>query len=150
MSLVASPATGIIIQNSNNTEKFNSNNKLVYRKSYQTGSLNYSSAIVTDISLNTSFNIDKDFGLIYIKPTSANGSISNQLLNSWVQLGFSLLTHASFSTTTTDITAWDTLSGAVIGNGSSAILRFEYLPGSGLAVGSSISFDWKLVVLSYR
>ena len=148
-------ASKIIINNANGTEKFNSDNKLVYRKFTQTGSLSFGSGTIaqTDVALSGSFNPAKDVALVYTTVTAANGNVSSQVVGSTIQLSFSLLTHFEHATTYVGVTAWDMLTAAVIGDLSGALLRFDHVGYAGGAIGPpvrSISLNWKLVVLSYR
>lgn len=148
-------SSGVIINNANGTEKFNSSSKLLYRKFSQSGSLSIpaSTRYVTDIALDGTFNPDNNVALVFINPTAASGNVANQVIGSNIQLSFSMLTNFKHSTTSVYITEWDMLTAAVIGDLSSATLRIQHI---GFTAGrdgpavSSISFDWNLVVLSYR
>jgi hypothetical protein len=154
MSLKAS-GTQIVITNADGSEKFNSENKLVYRKFTQTGSWTayggYHSQ--TDYTLSGSFNPDKDIPLIFVKPTYAQGNIASQVVGSEIQLNFSMLTNFENATLYYGIDSWDMLTAAVLGNSTNAALRIEHL---GYARGENyppvrtLTLDWKLIVLSYR
>lgn len=148
-------ANGIIINNADGSEKFRSDNKLLYRKFSQSGSMSFASGVMaqTDVGLVGAFNPSNDIALVFVKITAASGNVSNQVIGSTIQLSFSMLTHFTHSTTSVAVTAWDMLTAAVIGDSSSSVLRFEHLgyPYGDIGVtSSSVSFDWTLIVLSYR
>jgi hypothetical protein len=150
-------ASQILVQNANGTEKFNSGNKLVYKKSTQTGSatIGGSSGQKTSIPLSVAFDRSRDVPIIYVTITAGAGNVASQLLNSTLLLNFPALMDFKHSTTSVQITAWDVLTGFVSGT------TIEFACASlidGLAdsyevnatAKSAVSFDWKLVILSYR
>ena len=154
MSLKAS-GTQIVITNADGSEKFNSDNKLLYKKFTQTGYwIAYGGYYAqTDYTLSGSFNPDKDIPLIFVKPTFAEGNISSQVVGSEIQLNFSMLTNFENATTYVGVDSWDMLSAAVLGNSTNAALRLEHLGyarGDNFPPVRTIALDWKLIVLSYR
>lgn len=161
--------TNIIVNNASGVEQFNSNDKLVYRKATVTGSATLggsNSAQVLQALPNVLLNPQKDFSLMYIKVTAGTGNITNTFLNSTIQLNFPLLMHVSYSTTSPAITDYDVISGMINpGEGYSAtgfvpyveFITVSYAKSGGPgyfeenpATTTTISFDWKAVILSYR
>lgn len=105
------------------------------------------------ITLTGGFNPNNDLPLIFVYLTSANGNVSSQILNSWIQLNFSFLTNFAHSSTAAAVTAWDMLNASVLGDASNPTLKFDFQgksSGFSGSTSSSIAFDWKLVMLSYR
>ena len=70
-------AQGNLIQitKPDNTEIFNSNNKLVHKKFTATGSASVGEGYGHQygVTLNTTFNTDKDVALIFVTFTAGNG-----------------------------------------------------------------------------
>lgn len=156
MSLLVS-GNKIYIQNPDGTEKFNSDNKLLYKKYVATGSISMPSrygAQVRGISLDTQFNGARDLPLIYITPTSSSGNVASQVIGSTIQLNFAMLLNFEHSNTEARVVRYDVLT-AMYNNFQ---LEFALTPyqvwqwnNPDYNVSScSISFDWKLVLLSYR
>jgi hypothetical protein len=154
MSLKAS-GTQIVITNADGSEKFNSDNKLVYRKFTQTGSLYCAAGYImqTSYGLVGSFNPDKDIPLVFVTINAGDGNVSSQIVGSTIQLNFSMLTNFKNSTTSAAVLGWDMLTAGVLGDSNNAALRIDYFgyPQGRISSPSSyVSLSWTLVVLSYR
>jgi hypothetical protein len=163
-------AQGNLIQitKPDNTEIFNSNNKLVHKKFTATGSASVGEGYGHQygVTLNTTFNTDKDVALIFVTFTAGNGSVTSQVIGSTVQLNFGMLMHFTHATTEALVTDYDLLtSGVGLTSNNIPVLGFSatgWKPVSG-ATNPSIkylhsyrqaatyaSFNWRFVLLTYQ
>jgi hypothetical protein len=142
MTLLASPGS-ITIQNSSGVSKFNSNNKLLYRK-------NLFSSV--DITLNSSASQQvfalpgatfdaNTFAIININIVSCNGSFGSSYVGSTVDLSSPILLHFEYSTTTVRILHEEILSGVIQRNSGPSDLQFlvSYLDINSAYLGASES-----------
>lgn len=147
----------IIVQNADGSTKFTSDNKLVYKKYITSGSLTLGSTSGPKavIPIGTTFDSSKDMALLYVTLTGGSGNVVSQMIGSTLQLNFPLLMHFDHSTSSVQITAWDVLTGLVLGSqlefaAVSAIAGKMQVAELYSASSTPVSFDWKLVILSYR
>lgn len=159
MSLSAD-ATSIKIQNPQGVTMFDSTQKLVHRKSSITGtrSLGAGYTISTDISLPAALTPGKDFVLVYITPTAANGNVITQSINSTIQLNFTMLCHFTHFTTTDSFQNYDVMGSTVLGIASPfvriSMWGTEPLTGFNSSRPRSavtfVTFDYRIVVFTYQ
>lgn len=161
MSLVIT-SDKIYIKNAVGTEQFNSNDKLLYKKSVDTGHVNALSGSSYITLNNYNYNAIKDIAIISIIPTSATGttlytgSAGAGLIGKTLQLNFGLITNVVYSTTTAAFVEYDTLTAMIIPG------EMSYLPTSAhfvhrnciqsanrVASISYIAFDYRITILSY-
>ena len=163
-------AQGNLIQitKPDNTEIFNSNNKLVHKKFTATGSASVGEGYGHQygVTLNTTFNTDKDVALIFVTFTAGNGSVTSQVIGSTVQLNFGMLMHFTHATTEALVTDYDLLtSGVGLTSNNIPVLGFSatgWKPVSGAAhpsikylhsyrqAATYASFNWRFVLLTYQ
>lgn len=159
MSLSAD-TTSIKIRNPQGLIMFDSTQKLVHRKAVLTGSrsLGAGYAMHTDISLPSALIPGKDFVLVYITPTAANGNVINQSINSTIQLNFSMLCHFTHFTTTDSFEHYDVMGSTVLGI-SSPYVRIsmwgtEPLTGINIArpkgAVTYVTFDYRIAIFTYQ
>jgi hypothetical protein len=125
MTLTASPGV-ITIENSNGTPKFNSNNKLLYRKNIFFSpdiTLNSASPIQGFPLPGASFDATT-FATINISIVACNGSFGSSYVNSTVDLSSPILLHFEYSTTSVRILNEEILSGAIQRNSGPSDLQF--------------------------
>jgi hypothetical protein len=162
MSIVISPEQGIIIQNSFNQEKFNSNDKLLYKQytfSRSNISLGSSSQptnrVSTDIGLTTRLDLNKTISIITITFISSTGNVASTLLNTSIQLNVPILTHREYVSSPTVIGAsrWEVFSGCILNSStstsSSSVLRFSIHSNTLQYFLKNIVFNCKLSSFRY-
>jgi hypothetical protein len=160
----------IRITKPNGTEIFNSNNKLVHKKFTATGSASVGEGYGHQygVTLNTTFNTDKDVALIFVTFTAGNGSVTSQVIGSTVQLNFGMLMHFTHATTEALITNYDLLSSGVgLTNNNNPVLGFSATGWKAVSAGGNChpnikylhsyrqaatyaSFNWRFVLLTYQ
>jgi hypothetical protein len=113
MTLKAS-ASNISIQNSSGTDMFNSNDKLLYRKNYYSGSVSLGPSVTTVlVPLSGAVSDANTLFVVQSKITFCNGNFGAGFVNSIIDLSSSVLTNFAYSTTSVDITENDYLSVAI-------------------------------------
>lgn len=169
MTLIAQGSL-IRITKPNGTEMFNSNDKLVHKKYIATGSASVGEGYGHQygVTLNTTFNTDKDVALVFVTFTGGNGSVTSQVIGSTVQLNFGMLMHFSHATTEALITNYDLLSsGVALTSNNRPVLGFSATGWKPVSAGGSChpnikylhsyrqaatyaSFNWRFVLLTYQ
>lgn len=154
-------ATGsqISIRNAAGGVKFTSDDKLVYKRATFTGSGGLGSGVgattltayLPGLTMTTN-----DFPIIQVFPTSTTGNmVPAQVLNSWVTLNFALPVHFTHSTTEIRIGNYETMTAAVGTDMTYWYVGFTMWDHArrmwwGRLPTSTIMFDWRVVILSYR
>jgi hypothetical protein len=125
MTLLASPGS-ITIENSVGVPKFNSNNKLLYRKNLFTSNditLNSSSSMQVFALPGATFDANT-FAIVNIKIVTCNGSFGSSYVDSTVDLSSPVLLHFEYSTTQVRILHEEVISGAIQRNSGPNDLQF--------------------------
>lgn len=125
MTLLASPGS-ITIQNSSGVSKFNSNNKLLYRKNLFTSpdiALNSASSMQVFPLPGASFDTNT-FVIVNITIVACNGSFGSSYIDSTIDLSSPILLHFEYSTTRVRILHNEVLSGAIQRNSGPSDLQF--------------------------
>jgi hypothetical protein len=125
MTLLVSPGS-ITIENSAGVPKFNSNNKLLYRKNLFNSNditLNSSSSMQVFALPGAAFDANT-FAIINITIVSCNGSFGSSYVNSTIDLSSPVLLHFEYSTTQVRILHEEVISGAIQRNSGPNDLQF--------------------------
>jgi hypothetical protein len=125
MTLLASPGN-ITIENSTGVPKFNSNNKLLYRKNlFSSGDIALNSASPLQVfSLPGAVFDVNTFATISITIVNCTGSFGSSYIGSTIDLSSPILLHFEYSTTVVRILREEILSGAIQRNSGPADLQF--------------------------
>ena len=125
MTLLASPGS-ITIENSTGVPKFNSNNKLLYRKNlFTSGNITLNSASSMQVFALPGATFDTNtFATIDINIIACNGSFGSSYVNSMVDLSSPILLHFEYSTNEVRIHREEILSGAIQRNTGPSDLQF--------------------------
>lgn len=111
---IKTTASEISVQNASGINKFSSNDKLMYRKNYFSGSLSLGpSTPRVLVPLYGAVSDSNTFFLVQAKITSCNGNIGTGFIGSTFDLSGAVLLHFTYSTTEVMLTAQDVLSAHV-------------------------------------
>ncbi len=164
MTIKTSPLSGISIQNTSGVDMFNSNDKLLYRKNYYSGSISLGPSVMTvAIPMQSAVSDANTLFIIQSKITYCNGNFGSAFVGSVVDLSSSILTNFGYATTYVEITQSDYLSAAVqrVSSASDLQALFSYVsigktgqyPGESLRVAtstSSINLDYYISVFGWN
>lgn len=159
MSLKATNSS-IIIQNAAGVEKFNSDNKLVYKKGIITGSCTLGSTNpMSHIALfSSTFDSSKDFIVAWVTVTYTNGNQLAGAVGAEIQMAGPMISNFEYATTSASITSYELIGAIPAYNGTSAGVRFSTWGWSEAKVGHKLlnsaskttSLTYRAYHLSYR